>query len=195
MWKSYIQGLLDYGSQIWAPIQISQLQKLELLQKSFTNRISDLQNKNYWEKLKCLKIYSVERRFQRYAVIYIWKILENLVDNFGVKWSSNFRRGCMIDLPKRFPMKQTLANNIRDQSLIIRGGRIFNALPHVIRNSTNISLDVFKSRLDVFLQQIPDTPSIPGMYPVPGSNDIVDWIHYLHLGDRRPDDSLVSLVW
>ena len=31
MWKSYIQGLLDYGSQIWAPIQITQLQMLELL--------------------------------------------------------------------------------------------------------------------------------------------------------------------
>ena len=100
----------------------------------------------------------------------------------------------MIDLPKRFPMKQTLANNIRDQSLIIRGGRIFNVLPHVIRNSTNISLDVFKSRLDVFLQQIPDNPSIPGMYPAPGSNDIVDWIHYLHLGDRRPSDGLISLL-
>ena len=27
MWKSYIQGFLDYGSQIWAPVQITQLQK------------------------------------------------------------------------------------------------------------------------------------------------------------------------
>ena len=170
------------------------MQKLELLQKSFTNRIVELQNQNYWEKLKSLKIYSVGRRFQRYAVIYIWKILGNLVDNFGIKWSSNERRGRMIDLPKRFPNKQTLANKIRDQSLVIRGGRIFNALPHNIRNLTNITLDTFKSRLDAFLQHIPDTPSIPGMYPEPGSNDIVDWIHYLHLGDRRPDDGLVSLI-
>ena len=65
MWKSYIQGLLDYGSQIWAPVQITQIQKLELLQKSFTNRLYALQNKNYWEKLKIHKIYSVGRRFQR----------------------------------------------------------------------------------------------------------------------------------
>ena len=43
------------------------------------------------------------------------------------------------------------------------------------------------------VQNIPETPSIPGMYPEPGSNDIIDWIHYLHLGDRRPDDGLVSL--
>ena len=100
----------------------------------------------------------------------------------------------MIDLPKRFPSKQTLANKIRDQSLVIRGGRIFNELPYHIRNSTNITLNTFKSRLDTFLQLVPDTPSIPGMYPEPGSNDIVDWINYLHLRDRRPDDGLVSLV-
>ena len=99
----------------------------------------------------------------------------------------------MIVLPKRFPIKKTLANNMRDQSLVIRGGRIFNNLPHTIRQSTNTTLDTFKSRLDTFLQNIPDTPSIAGMYPEPGSNDIVDWIHYLHLGDRRPEDGLVSL--
>ena len=132
------------------------------------------------------------RRFQRYAVIYIWKILENLVDNFGIEWTSNERRGHMIVLPKRFPVKKTLASNMRDQSLVIRGGRILNSLPQKIRNSTNIMLDILQSRLDTFLQNIPDTPSIPGMYPEPGSNDIVDWIHYLNLGDRRPEDGLVS---
>ena len=31
MWKSYIQGLLDYGGQVWGPVQQSQLLRLESL--------------------------------------------------------------------------------------------------------------------------------------------------------------------
>ena len=50
MWKGYIQGLLDYGSQVWAPVKSTQLLKLEILQKSYTNRIIDLSDCNYWEK-------------------------------------------------------------------------------------------------------------------------------------------------
>ena len=79
MWKSYIQGLLDYGSQVLAPVKCTQLLKLEILQKSFTNRIVNLSNCDYWEKLQKLKMYSVERRFQGYAIIYLWKVMENLV--------------------------------------------------------------------------------------------------------------------
>ena len=200
MWKGYIQGLLDYGSQVWAPVKSTQLLKLEILQKSYTNRIIDLSDCNHWEKLQKLKMYSVERRFQRYAIIYIWKVLENKVDNFGVKWNQNVRRGRMIELPARFPGNNTAANNLREQSLIIRGGRIFNKLPHSLRNTSDVTLDTFKHRLDMFLQEIPDHPNVPGLDPEPvckftnrQSNDIGDWIDNLHLQDRRPNADLVSL--
>merc|ERR1712105_219054 len=130
--------------------------RLEMLQKQFSQRIPDLAAIPYWERLKKFKIYSVERRFQRYSIIYIWKILENLVDNYGIKWSWNNRRGRMIDVPKRAPEKNTLANNLRDQSLSVRGGKVFNKLPVHIRNSVGITMDTFKKRLDGYLQTIPD---------------------------------------
>ena len=104
----------------------------------------------------------------------------------------------MITLPGRFPVNNTAANNLRDQSLIIRGGKIFNKLPHSLRNSTDITLDTFKSRLDTFLQTIPDHPRVPGLNPAPvckhtnrQSNDIADWIDFLHIQDRRPDADIV----
>ena len=106
----------------------------------------------------------------------------------------------MLDLPKRFHTNNTATNKIRDQSLIIRGGRIFNKLPHNLRNLTDITLDTFKSRLDTFIQLVPDNPSVPGLYPAPvckntnrQSNDLADWIDFLHLDNRRPDADLVSL--
>ena len=85
-----------------------------------------------------------------------------------------------------------LGNKLKDQSLTLRGGQVFNSLPIYLRNSTNITLDTFKSRLDRFLEQIPDNPPIPGLIPEPirsctgkHSNSIQDWIVFLKLGDRR----------
>ena len=38
---------------------------------------------NYWQTLHELKIYSLERRHERYGIIYMWKILEGLVPNIN----------------------------------------------------------------------------------------------------------------
>ena len=62
--------------------------------------VHDLKTLNYWELL-AMRVYSVERRFQRYAIIYIWKIMENQVQNYGLKWTSNDRKGKMVDIPKK----------------------------------------------------------------------------------------------
>ena len=37
---------------------------------------------------------------------------------------------------------------------------MFNLLPSEIRNLTSEKVDIFKSRLDVFLKDIPDQPTI-----------------------------------
>ena len=39
MWKQLVQGHIDYGSQLWQPLQYVYLQKIENLQKTFTKRI------------------------------------------------------------------------------------------------------------------------------------------------------------
>ena len=35
----------------------------------------------YWERLKSLKIQSLQRRRERYVIIHTWKILNNLTNN------------------------------------------------------------------------------------------------------------------
>jgi hypothetical protein len=39
MWKSLVQGHVDYCSQLYMPNQTSELMKLENLQKCFTKKI------------------------------------------------------------------------------------------------------------------------------------------------------------
>ena len=80
LWKSLVQPILDYCSQLWCPTQLGQIKELEEIQKSFTRKIKlDQQHLDYWERLKVLKLYSQERQRERYRIIYVWKILENLV--------------------------------------------------------------------------------------------------------------------
>ena len=65
-WKVYLQPIIDYASQLWAPHNGPWLRKLENILKSFTAKISGIGHLDYWNRLKELKIYSIQRRFERY---------------------------------------------------------------------------------------------------------------------------------
>ena len=64
MYKTYIQGLLDYGSQVWAPVNLALILNLESVQRSYTIQTEGLQNCNYWVRLRKMKFYSVQRRME-----------------------------------------------------------------------------------------------------------------------------------
>ena len=79
---------------------------------------------------------------------------------------------------------------MRDQSLIVHGGRIFNILPLALRNFSGTK-ETFKTKLDTFLTKIPEQPTCPGLAPAPmdpitceNSNSLYEWIRYLKLSDR-----------
>ena len=70
IWKSLIQGNIDYCSQLYLPTQSNDLQQLEQLQQSFTKKIPAIRHLNYWERLQILKMNSQQRRLERYRIIY-----------------------------------------------------------------------------------------------------------------------------
>ena len=73
MFKSLVQPHLDYCSQLWSPTSQDLINKLEQVQRSLVSRISDnrIQNLNYREKLRSLRLYSQERRRERYMIIFV----------------------------------------------------------------------------------------------------------------------------
>ena len=99
MWKTYVQGHIDYCSQLWQPLQSMQLQRIEGLQKAFTKKMPKIMHLSYWERLDYLKLNSQQRRLERYRVIYIWKILEKLSPNCGINSDENELRGRMCQVP------------------------------------------------------------------------------------------------
>ena len=112
--------------------------------------------------LEKLKIYSLERRRECYRIIYIWKILENILPNINkkIKAVPNERRGRLCAIPTvRGNGKIT---NIYRSSLPVHGVQLFNSLPKQIRDMTNVSVEKFKKSLDAYLVQIPDMPLLIG---------------------------------
>ena len=69
--KSLFILLLEYCCQLWNPSKAKDIQTIEAIQRTFTCKISEVQHLNYWERLHELKLYSLQRRRERYIIIYI----------------------------------------------------------------------------------------------------------------------------
>jgi len=81
LYKSLVRSHLEYCCPLWHPSKISDIQQLEGVQRTFTAKISGVQHLNYWERLKALKVMSLQRRRERYIILQMWKILHDLIPN------------------------------------------------------------------------------------------------------------------
>ena len=196
LWKSLIMCHLDYCSQLWSPSAVGHTQSLELLQKAFISRINGMRDLSYWEQLKELKLYSLERRRERYQAIYTWRIIEGHVPNIDstpIRACHSKRRGRSCSQPPLLASATERIKSIRFASLAHKGPRIFNSLPPEIRNLTGCSVEVFKAALDRYLRTIPDEPLIPSMvrYKTCDTNSVISWAATIKL--RRRDSCAMSL--
>ena len=164
LWKTIVIPRLDYCSQLWNPSKAYLITQLEELQKHFVRRIHGFQDMEYNEALHELNLLSLQRRRERYQIIYLWCIIEDIYPNLQneqddvlIKLQSSIqsRRGRTI-ATKVLP--NTRYGNLRFQSLPFAGARLFNALPQAIRNITGCSKIAFKSSLARFLKTVKDNP-------------------------------------
>ena len=103
LWQQLILCDLDSCSRLWNPSKTGDIQALRLLQRSYLRCISGMQGLNYWEQLGELKLYSLERRWERYIAIYILRIPEGHVPTFDmtpVSFQWHPRRGRVCLIPK-----------------------------------------------------------------------------------------------
>ena len=81
--KSLVIPLLEYCCQLWVPWKAKDIQAIEAIQRTFTFKITEVQHLNYYERLHELKLYSLQRRCERYIIIYIQKITQHMVPNIS----------------------------------------------------------------------------------------------------------------
>jgi hypothetical protein len=164
--KSLVQPHLDYCSQLWSPTSQEYINKLEQVQRSLVARISDtrLINLCYWDKLSVLRLYSQERRRERYMIIFVWKISQELVSGYTLPFTSSSNRTGRKVVPAAVPQSAAPAvRQARAGTLAVRGAQLFNAMPVSIRNSDHGDVLMFKNHLDIYLQNIPDQPTVAGL--------------------------------
>ena len=120
LWKSLVRSRLDYCCQLWSPTKVSDIQRVEAIQRTFTSRILEVKHLDYWSRLKALNINSLERRRERYLIIYVWKILEGLVPNISNSTDRNIqgkdcpRRGRMCTVRS---LKTSSSSNVQKWNL------------------------------------------------------------------------------
>ena len=177
LWKSLVAPILDYCCQLWSPGTPGLIQSLERVQNSFFNKIAGMASRDYWEQLGVLRMSSLQRRRERYTCIYVWKILEGLLPNFGLQSTLSIRRGrsCVVPAVRRVASQKF--QTIRFNSMGVLGPRLFNHLPSSIRDMSGCSVDTFKRALDKYLDTIPDEPRVPKLvkFCSKGSNSLIEY--------------------
>ena len=90
MFKKYYTHLIRHIIQI------------EKVQCYFTKCITGMRDCSYSDRLSLLWLYSLQRRRERYCIIYVWKIIEDLVPNFSkpIVCTYSERRGryCVVNI-------------------------------------------------------------------------------------------------
>ena len=173
LYQAYVIPRLEYASILWTPYLIQDITRMESIQRTITAKVEGVQHLNYHQRLRALKLYSLQRRRERYIAIYMYKISKNLVpNNMNLEFYDTSRHGLKCRQLK-LPASTTHLSTVRKNSFISVGPAIFNILPPNIKAAEK--LDQYKARLDPFLSTLPDLPPTHG-YPSLNRNTIVEWV-------------------
>ena len=190
LWISLIRPIIDYCSPVWSPhpTNYGQIDRLEGVLRNFTKKVDNLHELPYCMRLKEMKLSSIQRRHERYKILYIYKIKEGLVPNlpshplkqesFAFHFHHNPRTGtkCSLPNPKLYHNPAEIA---RASSFALTASRLWNCLPTCISNISKHPVHTFKSKLDKFLDLLPDEPrcDASGQYndPNTGRNSNSIW--------------------
>ena len=189
--KVLLQSLLipkcEYASVVWSPFDNKNINAIENLQRRFTCRIRQYQTYdeelNMWEctvpyadRLKDLKIYSLERRRERVMILYAYRVIIGLLD---FPWIEPYHERGIRLRPRYVQKAPQRIRRIRHSSFFYKGAQLYNLLPEDLRQLQLIDIphqghvNEYKGKLDKFIERIPDEPSVGGLARVAANNSLI----------------------
>ena len=162
LYNSIIRSRLEYLSPLWNPSKIEDIKTIEGVQRYFTSKITGLDNYTYWERLQKLNLLSLQRRRERFIIIMMWKILNNVCPNsLNIQKTISDRRGLKAVVPPLTKSASAHSQSVYDSSFGVMGPRLWNCLPAKLTNIT--SKTTFKTHLSRYLVRFPDHPPVDGI--------------------------------
>ena len=106
-------------------------------------------------------MYSLERRSDRYLIIFGWQKIENIKENVLKLEVNNNRRIKQGQTPYYGTEGERILPSIKTKIHHCPARKIeraFNCMPRVLRNVTGVKTETFKKQLDKWLSGVPDQP-------------------------------------
>ena len=145
IYKTLIRPHLEYANVIWRPHLRKDINNLEKVQRRATKCVPQLSNFDYVDRLKILKLPTLEYRRLRGDMIQTYKLLHGLDDidfkEFMVLNNNNRTRGHSLKLKCQAPKL-----DIRKHSFSVRIVKEWNSLHEDIVTAPNVH--TFKVLLD-----------------------------------------------
>ena len=147
LYKSMVRPILEYGQSAWQPSLKGLRQDLENVQRRATRLLGNLKEMTYEERLKTLRLPSLEHRRRRGDMIDVFKYVRGLYDTSRPHLKpapvEQDTRGNSLKLYKDFA-----GSSVRKAFFSERVVADWNSLPDTV--VTAPSVNAFKARLDTF---------------------------------------------
>ena len=149
IYKALIRPVVEYGNPVWCPYLRKDIDQIEKIQRDFTRNIIGMKDLDYEERLKLLRLPSLEYRRIRGDMIEVYKILNNLYDSLTTNSlltsdNNNITRG------HNFKLQKGSFNTTKYKYFFTnRVVNLWNKLSDKVVNAP--SLNVFKNNLDAFM--------------------------------------------
>ena len=161
LFTSIIRSRLEYLCPLWNPYKQEDIKCIESVQRLFTSKVEGLQDFTYYERLRILGLMSLQRRRERFIIITMFKIINDIIPNeLDLIIITSERRGIKVKVPPLRTDATQQARSSYEQSFGVVGPKLWNTLPR--RLSTISKKTTFKTALTKYLSQIPDLPPVDG---------------------------------
>ena len=154
LFKSMVRPIVEYANSVWAPYLKQDIKTIENIQKHFTKKIYGMKKKSYHERLKLLKLPSLEYRRLRGDMIEVYKILHGIYDPKTTdKLLTLFpevsitRKSNNLNLLKKRTNHNPFLNFFTN-----RINNTWNALPNDVVNAMNVNS--FKNKIDAYFRNL-----------------------------------------
>jgi len=80
LYKTLVQPVIEYGNLVWGPFYNQDINRVEAVQRCATKIVPSLSAIPYVERLKYLKLPSLQHRRKRGDMIFVFQLLHNQFD-------------------------------------------------------------------------------------------------------------------